>query len=130
MNDTWNGMWGLICIWCNSGSANADGIKLFPLPGVKQVNCSENTDIKSTVDSKDLANKENLGTSDDGGTKFDNRMKEDRFTGSGDNRGFNDDADKKKLTDKRGAIFHSVSDIFEMDERTSGSIYKKYDHGK
>jgi hypothetical protein len=55
-DDTWNGMWGLIRIWCDSGAANADGVKLFPLPGVKQASCSENTDIKSTTDSKDLPN--------------------------------------------------------------------------
>jgi hypothetical protein len=129
-DDTWNGMWGIIRVWCDPNAANADGVKLFPLPGVKQVSCSENTDIESTVDSKDLTNKENLDTPNDD-RPFANKMEEDRFTGNGDNRGFNAaEDDKKKLTDNRGTIFHSVSDIFEMDERTSGNIYKKYDHGK
>lgn len=45
-NDIFNGMWGLIRIWCNPNSLSEDPqfgngkVKLVPLPGIEQVKCA------------------------------------------------------------------------------------------
>jgi FtsP/CotA-like multicopper oxidase with cupredoxin domain len=156
-DDTWNGMWGIIRVWCDPGAANSDGVKLFPLPGVKQTNCSEDTNIKSTVNTDDLIKQQpdnnNNVNDDDVNTKFDNRLEEKKFTGSGGddrNNGFSnvgdDNNDNKlidnrgtilggssttdKLTNDRGTILGGTSDVFEMEREKDGKLKDKPDLAK
>ncbi|MGD1837792.1 MAG: hypothetical protein ACPKPY_07010, partial [Nitrososphaeraceae archaeon] len=54
-NDIFNGMWGLIRIWCNENSLENDpqfsgSVQLAPLPGIEPVNCNGNMESNGNND--------------------------------------------------------------------------------